>query len=56
MMCCTPSISIVAQSLCKAVILPPEMRHSSWTSPKRTRASGGLTSTKLWAIFLFWLQ
>src|SRR5436190_10033273 len=31
MMCCTPSISIVAQSLCKAVILPPEMRHSSWT-------------------------
>ena len=27
-MCCTPSISIVAQSLCMAVILPPEMRHS----------------------------
>ena len=25
---CTPSISIVAQSLCMAVILPPEMRHS----------------------------
>jgi hypothetical protein len=24
----TPSISIVAQSLCMAVILPPEMRHS----------------------------
>ena len=23
-MCCTPSISIVAQSLCMAVILPPE--------------------------------
>ena len=35
-MCCTSSISIVAQSLCMAVILPPEMRHSSWTSPKRT--------------------
>jgi hypothetical protein len=28
MMRCTPSISIVAQSLCMAVILPPEMRHS----------------------------
>ena len=27
-MCCTPSISIVAQSICMAVILPPEMRHS----------------------------
>jgi hypothetical protein len=27
-MCCTPSISIVAQSVCMAVILPPEMRHS----------------------------
>jgi len=25
MMRCTPSISIVAQSLCMAVILPPEM-------------------------------
>src|SRR5258707_6435670 len=36
MMRCAPSISIVAQSLCMAVILPAEMRHSSWTSPKRT--------------------
>src|SRR5258705_3155107 len=33
-----------AQSLCMAVILRPQMRHSSWTSPKRTRASGGLTA------------
>ena len=33
-----------AQSLCMAVILRPQMRLSSWTSPKRTRASGGLTA------------
>jgi hypothetical protein len=28
-MCCTPSISIVTQSLSMELILPPEMRHSS---------------------------
>src|SRR5258708_2775165 len=40
-MCCTPSISIVAQSVCMEVILPPEMRHSRpapfrWSSEIQT--------------------
>ena len=36
-MCCTPSISIVAQSVSMAVILPPEMRPSSRGALPQTR-------------------
>ena len=31
-MCCTPSISIIAQSAYMAVILPLEMRHRDWSA------------------------